>query len=205
MATSPSSAVGALQLPPSTNIFDSAILPALRLAKAGVAGIGIPGVEGAFNSVFELAEMVSVCFCVYLTSYGLLTLVCQTMKANKEDLSKLERLLNTLITIDVQGAGDELKQRLTTLALCVVQMTLPSIHSFVIFRELGQISLECKSFAEKNTMKRFFKSNEYKQQIKNIKNSVASCIQHFIVRMLFVSGYQDPALMCLLVLWQYID
>jgi hypothetical protein len=34
--------------------------PALRLGKAGVTGIGIPGVESAFNVVVELAEMVSV-------------------------------------------------------------------------------------------------------------------------------------------------
>jgi hypothetical protein len=38
----------------------SLLEPALRLGKAGVTGIGIPGVEGVVNGVVELAEMVSV-------------------------------------------------------------------------------------------------------------------------------------------------
>jgi hypothetical protein len=41
-------------------ILDSVIVPTLTIAKAGVTGIGIPGVEPAFNGVLELAKMLSV-------------------------------------------------------------------------------------------------------------------------------------------------
>ncbi|KAJ7348667.1 hypothetical protein DFH08DRAFT_808394 [Mycena albidolilacea] len=65
----------------------SLLQPALRLGKAGLTGIGIPGVESAFNVVVELAEMVS------------------TMQANKEDLSKLEKHLGGLVGMDCSAMG----------------------------------------------------------------------------------------------------
>ncbi|KAJ6534427.1 hypothetical protein DFH09DRAFT_1092028 [Mycena vulgaris] len=78
-------------------LLDSAILPALRLAKTGATGIGIPGVEPMISGVLELATMLS------------------TMKANRDGLSTLETSLKQLIAINASGAGGDLKQRLTTL------------------------------------------------------------------------------------------
>lgn len=43
----------------SNDVLNTAILPALRLAKVGAAGLG-PGIEGLLNGIFELATMVSV-------------------------------------------------------------------------------------------------------------------------------------------------
>ncbi|KAJ6629728.1 hypothetical protein B0H10DRAFT_2184299 [Mycena sp. CBHHK59/15] len=93
MNTPPSPASGA-----STRILE-AILPALSLAKASVTGIGIPGVEPVINGVLELVTMIS------------------TMKANKEDLSKLERSLKAFIAIDASGASEDLKRQLNMLSL----------------------------------------------------------------------------------------
>ncbi|KAJ7862201.1 hypothetical protein B0H13DRAFT_1900209 [Mycena leptocephala] len=92
-------------------ILDRAILPALNLAKVGATGIGVPGVEPVINGVLELATMLA------------------TMKANKKDLSKLEKSLDKLIIIGASGGevGD-LKQRLITLTA-----------------ELQEIALMCKS------------------------------------------------------------
>ncbi|KAJ7189443.1 hypothetical protein GGX14DRAFT_547090 [Mycena pura] len=75
----------------------SLLKPALSLGRAGVTGIGIPGVEGVFSGVVELAEMVS------------------TMRANKEDLLKLEKRLKALVGIKCLGMGGELKERLEIL------------------------------------------------------------------------------------------
>ncbi|KAJ6629690.1 hypothetical protein B0H10DRAFT_1939664 [Mycena sp. CBHHK59/15] len=138
MNTPPSPASGA-----STRILE-AILPALSLAKASVTGIGIPGVEPVINGVLELVTMIS------------------TMKANKEDLSKLERSLKAFIAIDASGASEDLKRRLNMLSL-----------------NLMAITVECKSLAKKRGPKRFFSSKEDKEKILDIQNSVASHIQEF--------------------------
>ncbi|KAJ7484911.1 hypothetical protein B0H11DRAFT_2192865 [Mycena galericulata] len=74
------------------------IIPALNLAKAGVTGIGIPGVEGAVNGVYELANMLS------------------TMKGNKKDLVALQKLVDTLAALKVLDAPTDLKKRLTELS-----------------------------------------------------------------------------------------
>jgi hypothetical protein len=42
-------------------VLDSTVLPALNLAKAGVTGIGVPGVEPIINGVLQLGTMVLVC------------------------------------------------------------------------------------------------------------------------------------------------
>jgi hypothetical protein len=43
----------------ATKVLDS-ITTVLGFARAGVAGIGIPGVEPVFNGVYELAQSLSV-------------------------------------------------------------------------------------------------------------------------------------------------
>ncbi|KAJ7501873.1 hypothetical protein B0H11DRAFT_2188722, partial [Mycena galericulata] len=72
------------------------IIPALNLAKAGVTGIGVPGLEGAVNGVYELANMIS------------------TMKGNKKDLAALEKSVDTLAALNVPGATGDLKDRQLT-------------------------------------------------------------------------------------------
>ncbi|KAJ7935873.1 hypothetical protein B0H13DRAFT_447798 [Mycena leptocephala] len=83
-------------------------LPILNLTKASVSGIGIPGVEGAINAVVELATMVS---------------------SNKNDLSKLEKCLDTLISIDASGCGEDLKNRLITLKSKLSVISVDCGHS----------------------------------------------------------------------------
>jgi hypothetical protein len=52
--------------PPASSFADSisflkaSVLPALKLTQAGVSGIGVPGVEGAVNLIYELATLISV-------------------------------------------------------------------------------------------------------------------------------------------------
>ncbi|KAJ7797281.1 hypothetical protein B0H13DRAFT_2392237 [Mycena leptocephala] len=94
----PITPIGASQFPSAASILDSVILPALTFARAGVTGIGIPGVEPAINGILELATMLS------------------TTKANKEDLAKLEKSLDKLINIDTTGVDGDLKQRLDSLS-----------------------------------------------------------------------------------------
>jgi hypothetical protein len=108
------------------------------------------------------------------------------MKANKKDLSKLEKSLDKLIIIGASGGevGD-LKQRLITLTACIVhdECQVPClVHLNAIFRELQEIALMCKSVGEKNRLKRFLKSKDYKQRIQDIQNSIASHIHQFTVR-----------------------
>ncbi|KAJ6487483.1 hypothetical protein C8R47DRAFT_1216251 [Mycena vitilis] len=70
------------------------VRPALELAKAGVTGIGIPtGLEPAINGALHLTTMLL------------------TMKANKEDLSKLEDTLKRLSAINVSGPSPDLTKR----------------------------------------------------------------------------------------------
>ncbi|KAJ7454407.1 hypothetical protein FB451DRAFT_1408329 [Mycena latifolia] len=104
MAALPASTIGAPESTSATAILNSAILPALRLAKGGV--------EPAINGVPELATMRS------------------TMKANKEELSKLENSLNKL---SATGASGDLTQR------------VPALSS-----DLKTIARECKTLAEKS-------------------------------------------------------
>ncbi|KAJ7484863.1 hypothetical protein B0H11DRAFT_2279548, partial [Mycena galericulata] len=74
------------------------IIPALNLAKIGVTGIGIPGVEAAVNSVYELANMIS------------------TMKGNKKDLASLQKSVDAFAALKVLDAPTDLKKRLTQLS-----------------------------------------------------------------------------------------
>ncbi|KAJ7501871.1 hypothetical protein B0H11DRAFT_1907787 [Mycena galericulata] len=94
-----------MALPPASGAAEpihtlrGSIIPALKLAKAGVAGIGVPGLEAAVNGVYELANMIL------------------TMKGNKKDLAALEKSVGTLAAINVPGATGDLKERLTHLSL----------------------------------------------------------------------------------------
>ncbi|KAJ7323200.1 hypothetical protein DFH08DRAFT_941518, partial [Mycena albidolilacea] len=98
MATPPShTRIDLSQSPSAAAVLNSTIIPALTLAKAGVAGICIPGVESVITGVLELATMLSM------------------MDANKEDLAKIEKALYKLIAIDTTGVSGDLKQRLDTL------------------------------------------------------------------------------------------
>ncbi|KAJ7894506.1 hypothetical protein B0H14DRAFT_771981 [Mycena olivaceomarginata] len=144
-------------------ILDSVIVPTLTIAKAGVTGIGIPGVESAFNGVLELAEMLSVRFHTVLALLHATKLRAQTMEANKEDLLDLKKNLGSLTTtIDNLDAGSELKQRLTTLS-----------------SELKAMVPECTALAEKHSFQRFFKSKNYKQRIQDMKSTMESHLYKF--------------------------
>jgi hypothetical protein len=114
------------------------------------------------------------------------------MNSNKDDLSKLEKCLDTLITIDVSGCGDDLKNRLSTLSSCAISGNLHFILIIVSFRNLKVISGDCKSFAEQSRLQRFLKSKEYKEKIQDIKTSISSQIQGFTVRI--VGAYHHPIL-----------
>jgi hypothetical protein len=119
-------------------ILDSAILPTLRLATSGATGIGVPGVEGALNGVLQLAEMVSVRCSSHQTCRRLLNHSWQTMKANKEDLGKLDKNLGSLITdIKASGATGELKQRLDKLSSCVAPFYLGNCKFSQLFKLQG--------------------------------------------------------------------
>jgi hypothetical protein len=54
------------------------------------------------------------------------------MKANKEDLARLDEFLKELIAIDVSTTSDDLKQRVAELSSCVgctrYSLTTHSIH-----------------------------------------------------------------------------
>ncbi|KAJ7203247.1 hypothetical protein GGX14DRAFT_652031 [Mycena pura] len=122
----------------------STVLPVLNLAKAAVQGIGIPGIEGAINSISELAAMVS------------------TMKANKDDLAKLDKALQALIAINVSDCSDDLARRLKTFT-----------------SNLNPIITQCKSFEKKSRFIRFFNSKEHKEEIQGIRESIISLIHNF--------------------------
>ncbi|KAJ7200798.1 hypothetical protein GGX14DRAFT_400404 [Mycena pura] len=125
-----------------------AVLPVLNLAKAAVTSVGVPGLEAAINGVAELATM------VYNTR--------QTLKANKEDLAKLEKIVKELINIDVSDCSDDLTRRLTTLA-----------------SNLSPISTRCQSLQKKNRFARFFYSKEHKEEIQGIRDSITNIIRDF--------------------------
>ncbi|KAJ6582880.1 hypothetical protein DFH09DRAFT_1076056 [Mycena vulgaris] len=118
-------------------ILDRTIIPALNLAKAGVTGIGIPGLEPVVNS---------------------------TMKGTKKDVTELEKWLKTLAAnaMNVSDTSGDLKNRLTTLSL-----------------KFTAAAVECKSLGEKSRMDRFFRSQEYKAKILDIRNTVAADIREF--------------------------
>ncbi|KAJ7189342.1 hypothetical protein GGX14DRAFT_702062 [Mycena pura] len=129
---------------PSVEGAIGAVLPVLNLAKAAVTSVGVPGLEAAINGVVELATMV------------------YTMKANKEDLAKLEKIVKELIIIDVSDCSDDLTRRLTTLA-----------------SNLSPISTRCQSLQKKNRFARFLYSKEHKEEIQGIRNSITNIIQDF--------------------------
>ncbi|KAJ7437247.1 hypothetical protein B0H11DRAFT_1936149 [Mycena galericulata] len=84
------------------------VIPVLNVAKAGVTGIGIVGIEIGVNAVFELARMVV------------------TMKGNKKDLAALKTSVDTLATLKVPGATGDLETRLTELSSAFRKMTMKS-------------------------------------------------------------------------------
>jgi hypothetical protein len=91
------------------------IVTVLSLAKAGVAGLGIPALEPVLNGVYELAQMISVgtlCLDASLDENS----AFQTMKSNKEGLAALEKLLTNLAAIDISGADGDLKDRLEAIS-----------------------------------------------------------------------------------------
>ncbi|KAJ7312842.1 hypothetical protein DFH08DRAFT_896028 [Mycena albidolilacea] len=146
-------------------ILDSIIVPTLTIAKAGVTGIGIPGVEPAFNGVLELAQMLS------------------TMEANKEDLLDLKKNLGSLTTtIDNLDAGGELKQRLTTLSLelkamvpeCTSLAEKHSLQRFFKSKNYKQTIQDMKSTMESHLYKFTFHGNI---SIEKIVQDIASNIQ----------------------------
>ncbi|KAJ7752386.1 hypothetical protein B0H16DRAFT_1687797 [Mycena metata] len=98
-----------------------------------------------------------------------LATMVSTMRSNKEDLSKLTGCLDNLIAIGDSGCADDLKSRLATLR-----------------SQLNMISAQCKSLAEKDRIKRFVMGKDYKEQIGGIKDSIATQIQHFTVRIVTV-------------------
>ncbi|KAJ6487444.1 WD40-repeat-containing domain protein [Mycena vitilis] len=121
------------------------VRPALELAKASVTGIGIPtGLEPAINGALHLTTMLL------------------TMKANKEDLSKLEDTLKRLSAINVSGPSPDLTKR-------VADFT----------SNLAPLVKECGSVASKSGIKHFFKSKSYQEKIRAIKTSIATQIQEF--------------------------
>ncbi|KAJ6534424.1 hypothetical protein DFH09DRAFT_1325314 [Mycena vulgaris] len=70
------------------------------------------------------------------------------------------------------GAGDN--------AFALVEIeSVASPHGLRV--KLGEIVVEYKSLAEKSRVKQFFKGNDYKQRIQDIKNSIASQIHQFTV------------------------
>ncbi|KAJ7323012.1 hypothetical protein DFH08DRAFT_941724, partial [Mycena albidolilacea] len=93
MAATPSAASAK-----ATKVLES-ITTVLGFARAGVTGIGIPGVEPVFNGVYELAQSLSM------------------MKSNKEDLAALQKSLNNLAVIDISGADGGFKDRLMAILL----------------------------------------------------------------------------------------
>ncbi|KAJ7778953.1 hypothetical protein B0H16DRAFT_1448502 [Mycena metata] len=87
----------------------------------------------------------------------------QTMKANKDDLSTLDRKLRNLITnIKTFGAGGDMEKRLTKLS-----------------SDLEAIAGDCKSLADKGQSTLFFRSKDYKQNIGDIKNLITSHLHNF--------------------------
>ncbi|KAJ7613317.1 hypothetical protein DFH06DRAFT_147325 [Mycena polygramma] len=111
---------------------------ALELAKAGVTGISIPmGLEPAINGALELTTMLL------------------TMKANKEDLTKLEETLKKLTSIDASAPSADLTSNLEPLVK------------------------ECAALASKRGIKQFFNSKKYQEKLGAIKNSIATQIQEF--------------------------
>ncbi|KAJ7613314.1 WD40-repeat-containing domain protein [Mycena polygramma] len=118
---------------------------ALEIAKAGVTGIGIPtGLEPAINGALELTTMLL------------------NMKANKEDLSKLEEALKKLTGIDASGPSADLTKRVAAFT-----------------SNLEPLVKECGSLATKHRFVRFLKSKGYEEKIRAIKNSIATQIQEF--------------------------
>ncbi|KAJ7785063.1 hypothetical protein DFH07DRAFT_948145 [Mycena maculata] len=97
MASSTTSNAGVSATQEAIHFLNSAILPVLHTARAGVTGVGAP-VEPIISGVLEVATMVS------------------TMHSNKEDLSKLEESLTKLIALDVPGLSEDLQARITKLS-----------------------------------------------------------------------------------------
>ncbi|KAJ6612022.1 hypothetical protein B0H10DRAFT_2283393 [Mycena sp. CBHHK59/15] len=89
-----------------------------------------------------------------------------TMKANKRDFRGLELSITTLVT-DIDASG-------TTGASGDLQDRLIKLSS-----KFTALAADCRSHADKSSFKRFWKSNDYKDDILRIKNLAASHIQEF--------------------------
>ncbi|KAJ7492938.1 hypothetical protein B0H11DRAFT_1911385 [Mycena galericulata] len=127
------------------------VIPALNLARAGVTGIGVPGIEGAVTCIFELAKMVS------------------TMKGNKKALEALKTSIDALAaaTLEVSGAPGDLETRLTRLSS--------------VYRRMIARSEECEALSRKSRIDRFMRSDEYSRKILDIRNGVADDLLEFTV------------------------
>ncbi|KAJ7450316.1 hypothetical protein B0H11DRAFT_2201165, partial [Mycena galericulata] len=135
---------------------DTAI-PALNLAKAGVTGIGIPGLEGAINGVFDLAKMVS------------------TMKGNKQDLAALITSVNAWAALKVPGATGDLKARLTELSLkmTVRLEELDGINRFLRSNEYSKKILDLRNEVADDIFEFTFYGNiSIETLLKNVEQKV---------------------------------
>ncbi|KAJ6612376.1 WD40-repeat-containing domain protein [Mycena sp. CBHHK59/15] len=95
-----------------------------------------------------------------------LATMLSTMKANKKDFRGLELSITTLVT-DIDASG-------TTGASGDLQDRLIKLSS-----KFTALAADCRSHADKSSFKRFWKSNDYKDDILRIKNLAASHIQEF--------------------------
>ncbi|KAF8186196.1 hypothetical protein K438DRAFT_1973560 [Mycena galopus ATCC 62051] len=86
------------------------------------------------------------------------------MKANNDDVAKLEQSLDSLITvIKASGAFGALKQRLDKLSL-----------------ELQVTAAKCRKLAEAGRLKRFFKAKDEKEKIQSIQSLIVAQIHQFM-------------------------
>ncbi|KAJ7796276.1 hypothetical protein B0H14DRAFT_3494989 [Mycena olivaceomarginata] len=97
-----------------------------------------------------------------------LATMASTMQANEDDLYKLEKCLTALIAINPSGGSEDLRLRLSSLT-----------------SNLEVLAAKCQSLSSKSRFKQFLNSKRYKETIQEIRNSIASHIQNFTVRMLF--------------------
>ncbi|KAJ7434774.1 hypothetical protein B0H11DRAFT_2208060, partial [Mycena galericulata] len=138
------------------------LVPFLNVAKAGVTGIGIVGVEIGVSAAFELAKMVL------------------TMKDNKEGLAALKIQVDKVAALKVTGAKGDLETRLTELSS---QVKIPKICCIQAHhrasRKMNTRSKECKALIDKPRFDRYLRSDEYSKKILDIRNGIAEDIHEF--------------------------
>ncbi|KAJ7159010.1 quinon protein alcohol dehydrogenase-like superfamily [Mycena crocata] len=81
----------------SIGFLEKNVIPALTVAQAGLAGIGVPGLEPVVNGVCLVATMIS------------------TMKNNRKDLEELKRSLDQLANINISGTSGDMDNRIVEL------------------------------------------------------------------------------------------